>query len=317
MSLRVVSVGDLVVDLITPVRLPIQPFQHQEVRGMKLEPGGGCNFNILARRLGLEVLAIGAIGDDAFGAQLVRMLEQEGIDLRGVAIMPGSTTTVVYDLIDLTTHEHVFIGCHADGPDVPYTPAIDAIVASGDALFLQGYNLQERQIQGIILPALERGRAADIPIFFDVGPTVRHTPFERVRDVMTRADCLLLTEDEVPLAAEGRTGADAYAFLLNLGPHTLVIKQGAAGCTLIRRDETFAVPGFRVPVLDTVGAGDCFDAAFIYGRLRGLGWRDCAVLGNAAGAASVQKVGAGRSVPTCAEVQAVLALDPSSLSLAC
>ncbi len=317
MNKRVVSVGDLVLDLIAPVRLPVLPFQHQEVRGSKLEPGGGCNFNITARRLGLEVLAIGTVGDDAFGAQLLDALRAEGVDVRGVAVMPGSTTTLVLDLIDLTTHEHVFVGCSAAGPDVTYTPEMDALVAAGDALFLQGYNLQEQQLQGIILPILERGRAAGIPVFFDVGPTVRHTPFERVRSVMTRADCLMMTEDEVPLAAQGRTGADAYAFLLDLGAQTLVIRQGAAGCTLIRRDETVAIPGFRVPVMDTVGAGDCFNAAFIYGRLRGLSWHDSAVLGNAAGAASVQKIGAGRNVPTCAEVQAVLRLGGSDLTLAC
>lgn len=317
MNKRIVSVGDLVVDLITPVSLPILPFQHQEARSLLIEPGGGCNFVIMASRLGADVLAVGALGDDVFGTQLLQVLRAEGVDTRGVTVYPDSRTTVVYALIDLAKKEHVFIGCPGGGPDVYYSDSLDVIIKSGGAIFLQGYNLHERQIESLIANVVERGRLAGIPIYFDVGPTVRHVPFERVRGVVEGSDVLMMTEDELPLAANGRHGESAYEFLLELGPHTLVIKQGAKGCSLVSRDFREYVAGFQVNVVDTVGAGDCFDAAFIYGQLLGFDLRTSARLANATGAASVQKMGAGRNVPTCAEVQAILDEAGVGIQLSC
>jgi sugar/nucleoside kinase (ribokinase family) len=110
----------------------------------------------------------------------------------------------------------------------------------------------------------------------------------------------------VPLVSQGRFGHDAYDSLLAQGPRILVIKQGPAGCTVITRDRLERVPGFQVPVVDMVGAGDCFDAAFLAGYLNGLSLWECGRLANAMGAAAVGKRGAGRNMPTCDEVMALL-----------
>jgi sugar/nucleoside kinase (ribokinase family) len=127
---------------------------------------------------------------------------------------------------------------------------------------------------------------------------------------------LLMTEDEVPLVSQGRSGPDAYDSLLARGPRILVIKQGAAGCTVVTRDCLERVPGFQVPVVDTVGAGDCFDAAFLAGYLNGLSLWECGRLANAMGAA-VGKVDAGRNTPTCDEVVVLLRQAGDRIELTC
>jgi len=314
---HVVSIGDLVLDLITPVKLPIEPFKHQEIPVLDFQPGGGCNFMIMARRLGLRVSAIGTLGADAFGNQLRTILKAENIDLRGVVSMPGSRTTVVYDLIDTERHEHTFIAYNATGPVARYDNIMDAVLISGHAVFMQAYNLIEQQLSEIVDPVIDRARNKRIPLFFDVGPTAVYAPPDRLEDVIKRMDYLMLTEEEIPLAARGRTGQEATDYLLGLGPHTLVIKQQARGCTLVQRDWQQHFDAFRVNVVDSVGAGDCFNAAFIYGFLQGYDLPTCAVIGNAAGGASVQKLGSGLNAPTCAEVQALLSLTDLEVALPC
>jgi sugar/nucleoside kinase (ribokinase family) len=126
-----------------------------------------------------------------------------------------------------------------------------------------------------------------------------------------------MTEDEVPLVSEGVTGEAAYEQLLAAGPQLVVVKRGASGCLLATPDMRDDVPGFTAKVVDTVGAGDCFDAAFIAGRLHGLSLHDSALLANATGAASVQKMGAGRNAPTCAEVKAILSSAGVGLEFPC
>lgn len=317
MKKHLVSVGDLVVDLITPVTLPIISAQHQEVPYMNLEAGGGSNFTIAASRIGLQVSSVGALGDDAFGKTLLDILRAEKVDTSGIHISAGADSPLVLSLIDHEKHEHVFIGRPNNGPEVDYSETMDKIVRSADALFFQGYTLLERQIEGLVTAAAERGRELRIPIYFDVGPTVKHSPAERVRWIIAQTDVILTTEDEIELISEGRPHDTAFEYLLGLGPKLLVIKQGANGCTLVQSDSKMHVPGFAVPVTDTVGAGDCFDAAFIYGQLHGLSLQNCAILANAIGAASVQKVGAGRNVPSCAEANAILEQAGSELRFSC
>ena len=317
MSKHIVSIGDLVLDIITPVRLPIEPFKHQEIRELEFQPGGSGNFMVMARRLGVRVSALGALGKDAFGTQLWAMLESEGVEMDQVTVLPGSRTTLVYSLIDVEHHQHTFVGYNARGPLVEYTPAMDAVLRSGDAIFMQAYNLIERQLPQVIDPILDSGRAAGIPIFFDVGPTAKHSTIERLDEVIGRCDYVMMTEDEVPLATRGMQGEAAYAHLFGLGVRALVIKQGPAGCTIIEREQRVQVPGFAAELVDTVGAGDCFNAAFITTFLEGYDLRRCGVLANAAGAASVQKLGGGLNVPTCAEVQTMLARRAEGIVLQC
>jgi sugar/nucleoside kinase (ribokinase family) len=127
------------------------------------------------------------------------------------------------------------------------------------------------------------------------------------------AYALTTTEDELPLIAGGRTEQAAYDFLLGEGIQLIVIKRGAQGCRIITVDSRVDIPAFPVTVRDLVGAGDCFNAAFIYGMLHGLSLVEAATLANAAGGAKVQKLGSGRAMPTRSEVAAVLESSGTTL----
>jgi sugar/nucleoside kinase (ribokinase family) len=306
MNVSVVSLGDLVVDLIAPVKLPVMPFQHQESGGAQPEPGGSGNFMILGARLGMHVASVGTVGDDLFGRFLCEVLEREGVDIRGIARMPDMQSTLVLDLIDRDTGQHVFIGSSSRANPAPFSAEMEAIIAGTGALFFQGYTLLEKANVHITPRAIATARTNGVPVYFDIGPTVKHVPLEELDRIIGLSDVLMMTEDEVPLAAHGQSGEAAYGWLLAHGPHTLVVKQGAQGCTVIRKEGRWSAASFAVPVVDTIGAGDCFDAAFIYARLCGQDWAGAGRFANAIGAANVQKLGAGQNVPTCAEVQAVL-----------
>ena len=183
---------------------------------------------------------------------------------------------------------------------------MDEIIKNAGAVFLQGYTLLEKANVIITPRTIDAARQRGIPVYFDVGPTAKHSTLEELDSIIQKTDIVMMTEDEVPLAAHGQKGETAYAWLLEQGPHTLVVKQGANGCTIVQAESQQSIPGFPVPVVDTVGAGDCFDAAFIFARLSGQDWPEAARCANAVGAASVQKLGAWRNVPTCAEVRVIL-----------
>jgi ribokinase len=115
-----------------------------------------------------------------------------------------------------------------------------------------------------------------------------------------------LTEEELPILAGGSDGLEAARSLLNAGPELVCVKRGRHGCMIISRDQVVEHEGYPVTVRDTAAAGDAFAAAFIYAYLKQWPLKDVAAFANAMGAAKVQKVGSGSSVPTAAEVQQVL-----------
>jgi sugar/nucleoside kinase (ribokinase family) len=261
------------------------------------------------------VSSIGVVGADPFGAQLVAILTEEGVDTQAVFVAPGSISAIVLDLIDHAQKQHTFVGHAAKGDPMPVTPLAESLIRSAGTVFLQGYTLLEPQMEQPLPGLLAVAREAGIPVYYDVGPPSRHADPARLRLVLEHAFGVMSTEDEVPLAAGGREGEAAYAYLFGLGVRLIVVKRGADGCLLVTPEGRESVPAYPIEVADTVGAGDCFNAGFLYGTARGWSLTDCARLANASGGACAMNVGAGRNVPTQAQVRALLEKHGVGLSV--
>jgi len=303
---RIATIGDFVADLVCTIpALPVEAGVHQIASSIVVEPGGAGNFVLAAHRLGLDVTLLGAMGADAFGALAAQALEREGVDISGLVSQPlGSTTTVVVLVDDAS--RHVFLGCYGSGPEVDVQPGWYERLQSVSALFVSGYSLHEERLSRAALGCIEFAVARQIPVFFDPGPQVSGLPGELIRKMLGYSRVLLLTDEEIPLVANGETGLDACRRLLDAGLEMICIKLGARGCVVMTRDEEISHPGFQVDVRDTSAAGDSFAAAFIYGYLCAWQLPAIATFANAMGAAKVQKLGSGTRVPTLEEVQAIL-----------
>jgi sugar/nucleoside kinase (ribokinase family) len=103
--------------------------------------------------------------------------------------------------------------------------------------------------------------------------------------------------------------------LLAMGAPTVVLKLGAEGCVVATEKELIHLPGFKVPVVDTVGAGDSFAAAFIAGWLRGGTLRASATLANGMGALVATQRGAGTRIPPVERLLEILADHPEAAAL--
>jgi ribokinase len=318
MGKHLVTIGDLVLDIIMPVTLPIVGSQHQSLTERSTEPGGAANTIITARNLGLDVTVVGTVGSDVYGERILRPVRDSGADCSFVTIQPDTTSTIVVTLTDRESGEHVFLGHYGEGPDVPYPDGLDVCIAQADALFLSGYTLADSRIAAMAQRALKCAYEAGVPIYLDVGPFLNHADQELVRWVLERTHLLFLTDEETSQVVDQRRGPEAYADLLLHGPTYAIVKRGASGCIVVTVDWWLDFPAFPVEtVLDTVGAGDAFAAAYIAGVLNGLEIRECALLANATGAASTRKVGAGSNAPTCDEIMAVLEGAGESIDFSC
>jgi len=296
----IVGIGDLAADLV--IQIPKFPFNAGRVhvtQDFRIEPGGTANFLILAARLQAQAAGLGSLGADMWGREVKRLLLTEQIDLDCVHAF-GKTSTVLV-MID-EQGQHAFVGKFGSGTEQGFTAADKALIDRAAVLFTSGYTLQEPNLADIALKAFQSVSGKQVWRLFDPGPMFAHVEEQVRASMLAETDILLLTEEEVPLAS-----VDGLPGLFAQGPEYVVVKRGERGCVVHKADSVVCdFGGHAVDVLDTTAAGDSFAAGFAVGLVRGWSLTDCAALANAVGAAKVQKVGSGRSVPTLKEVRAVI-----------
>ena len=315
---RLVTVGDLVVDIVLDARLPLHPNQHQTAKTLHFEAGGACTTILAARRMGLDVSALGTVGDDLQGRLLLDILNAAAVDASALIVPAESSTTTVVALTDTAAGEHVFLGRYGEGAAIEFTEAVEARLAESDAVFIPGYTLAEARLSGLVAGVFDWLASQDCPLYFDVGPFSHQLSPTQVEQVLRHCHALLLTEDEIPFVAAGERGVDACRRLRqHYAQLTIVLKLAEAGCRILSRDIDLVCPGFAVEVVDAVGAGDAFAGAYIWADLNGYSPLECGTIANAMGAASVTKAGAGTNVPSGADVQSMLDDHKTGIQISC
>ncbi len=306
MTEQIVVLGDLLIDQVLQIEgFPVTPAQHQRVQSALMSAGGANNTLIAGARLGLNMQALGALGDDAPARWLLDTLQSEGIDCEHVLQVPGEETSLVYTLAD-RDGQHVFLGKQGTyGP--PTLPAHwQAALQSARAVFFDGWNYRAAH-PALFATAARIAYEAQVPLFFDPGPEYPYFDAGWLDSVLSCTHTLLVTEDELRgITNDMRSSLVTVSkALLERGPVVVFIKLGAAGCLICTAHETVQHSGFKVAVRDTSGAGDTVAAAMMYGYVNSMPLPALAAFANAAGAAAVMKFGAGLNVPTRAEIDVV------------
>ena len=323
---RVVVLGNPVLDYTLEIeQLPVEAGQHQEVHELLVGPGGAANTLIAGARLGLAMQVLGVVGDDATGRQLLDWLRAEGVDVGLVAVERGRRTTTVFVLSAPATTQS-FLGFHSACAVTPclrplaktgapayrkqgttaMLPTWEEAIRRAAAFYFDGWTYGTLGPR-LVLQAVRLAFGARVPVFFDPGPRLAHFDPQWLSDALRCTSVLSLTEDEARTIVSGTKSPEELARDLRArGPELVVIKSGAQGCLVQRDGECVSHPGFAVPVRDTTGAGDAVAAAIILACLRGYDLPRLAALANAAGAATVQRLGGGLNLPSAAEIDALL-----------
>ena len=224
--------------------------------------GGACTYISLAASFFTRPHIVAVVGDD-FAQADYDFLSHRGIDLEGLERAPGKTFfwagVYSHDMNEretLTTELNVF----ADfAPKLP-----------------ESYRSQPYLMLGNIQPALQKQvRAQMNSIQLAGGDTMNYWISDYRNELLATIaqwDFLLINDSEARMLSGENNLRLAASRILDLGPHTLVIKRGEYGAVLFRRDGHFIAPGYLLEdVFDPTGAGDCFAGGFIgYLASRGI-----------------------------------------------
>jgi sugar/nucleoside kinase (ribokinase family) len=262
--------------------------------------GSGAIVACGAARLGLRVAFCGVVGDDHFGRYVGDELKQRGVDVTGLVVDPTRSTglTVVLTRPDdraILTHEGTIGDLRAELID-------PGLLAAAAHIHVASYFLQRRLAPD--LPAVfERVRADGVTTSVDPN----WDPSERwnggVRDLLSLTDVFLPNATEAVHVSGTDSMDDAVLALATLAG-LVVVKTGSDGAVAARGDQLVRASAPAVDTVDATGAGDSFDAGFLYSWLAGDPLERALAIANACGALSTRALGGVDAQPTIEEALA-------------
>ncbi len=303
------TLGRVIVDLYAAeLHTPLA-----EVASFRKYLGGSAgNTAVGLARLGAPAGLISRVGDDDFGRFLLAELGREGVCTEMVATDPVFPTGLAFAAIFPPDDSRVLF-YRKPCADANLGPEdIDRQrLAAARLLCVAGTALAVSPGREAALLALQAHREAGGINVLDVDWRPQFWPSEPVARLYHRlavglCDVVLANEAELAFAGGDADPDRAAAALLALGPRQVVAKRGGSGAWLYSQDGVERVPGHRIDVVNTLGAGDGFGAAYCYGLLQDWPPARCLAFANAAGAIVVSRHSCSQAMPTRAEVEALL-----------
>lgn len=256
--LCIVGIGELVWDHLPDATLP---------------GGAPANFAYHSRQLGAEGVVVTAVGSDTPGDRLITWLADVGVDAGAVQrnCFPTGGVTV-----RLTSDGQPQYRIHEDAAwdHLEWTPALAALAKRADGVCVGSLGQRSPRSRETIRRFLAATRR-DCLRMFDLNLREPHFGPRVLHETLDLIDVLKLNDEEWPFVADhfrlDRNPIDGCRALLSMaGLKMIALTRGAAGSVLITSAATHELPAPPVRVVDTVGAGDAFNATLCVGLLRGL-----------------------------------------------
>jgi ribokinase len=302
-------IGNLNVDLI--IRdVPRMPVWGQEVFGKDyvLASSGQAGYLAFALR-GLEIptALVGNLGQDIYGQQILRDLQACGVDTAGVDVTPGGRTGITVAMVR-PDGERAFVseqGCLADYTEQDALAHWDRTGSAGIVCLVGIFMFTKLTFDAcarLLAKAAGEGKAT----MLDTGWDSNNWPPETqagIRAMLRHVSLFMPNLDEARAITRQESVEDAALALQQLGPQWVVIKCGAAGSYARYGPETCRAAALPVKVFDAVGAGDVFNAGFMFGLRRGWPVPACLAFGNSASSLYISR--ATQRFPRLAKVAEV------------
>ena len=273
---------------------------------------GGFAGNVCTglARLQVGTAIISKVGNDGHGEYIRNFLSGEGVDVRWLGIDRTLNTPVVFCEIWPPDRFPLLFYRTPTCPDWELTTGDFDLAAVSDSplLLVSGTGLARANSRQAHQAALNAHRHTAI-LDLDYRPLFWSSPkayAEAVAGVLPGADIVVGNEEEVSAATGLQNPRSAIRAIQSAGPKTLVLKRGGEGAVLFDAERFLEVPPVRMEVVNGLGAGDGFLAAFTQGLLRGTGLETAVRRANWAGAYVASQVPCSAAMPYLKDLDAAV-----------
>lgn len=304
--IRACFMGDIGIDIVAFAhrlqgrRVPTLRELVTTLRELVISVGGSAaNSAYACSLLGLKTRFIGKIGEDMWTKRILDGMAHANLDLK---LKKSEENNSVAITINLRNGGHIFM--HKGGANTTFSiEDVNLGDIKGDVLHIGGYNLLDA-LRKDVPNLFEYAKKERALTSLDLGPNLRAWSKKRVADLrraLHHVDILFLSAEEAMNFTGSKSLGKAIVKLRKL-PCFTVVKMGPVGGAKVLGKRVSSIPALPVKVVDTTGAGDCFNVGFIYAYLNDFSLEHCARYGVAAAAACASGKGRER-YPTSEELE--------------
>ena len=297
---KVVVFGSLNMDL--SIESDHMPVMGETIMGRCFitNPGGkGANQAVASAKLGAEVVMLGAVGEDAFGDQMIAALAEEGVQCDRIERVRDLATGVA--LITRVQGDNFIVlgsGANAAPSAESVRASLDEVARGGD-VFLAQLECDFDATMEALRDAHDRGMYTVLnPAPARQLPEWVYSCLDMV--VVNESECEILTgiypEDEASAKA-------AMEKLSSFGVGTVVVTLGERGSVVLSRGKLLSSVPPKVDAVDTTCAGDTYIGALVASYARGVTIESAIELATKASAMATTKIGAQQSIPHLQDVE--------------
>jgi len=232
--------------------------------------GAPANFAYHAGRLGEEGWAVSAVGDDALGRDILELVASKGLHSM-ITVTDKPTGTVQVELDDRGVPAYSIMEDVA-WDNIPFTPEMEELAKRADAVCF-GSLVQRMNSRPSVMRFIRAMRPDALKVF-DINLRQHYYSCEVIVESLMLADILKINDEEIRIVA-GMLGLSDDAvtacreLIGSFGLRLVILTKGPEGSEVITADKVIPQGVDDVEIVDTVGAGDSFTAAFTVAYLRG------------------------------------------------
>ncbi|AEH52038.1 carbohydrate kinase family protein [Pseudothermotoga thermarum] len=253
--------------------------------------GKGANTAIALAKLGVKVVLAACLGNDNLSQSITKRLEKYGVDVSMLKYTNNQTgkTFIVVDSQGINTMFHI-LGANADfNPEYIDWTFLETV----SAVFVQ-MGLPQDTVREVITMSKRNGKY----VFVDPAGF----PSDGSLELISYADTVAPNEVELLKLTKETQVEKAAKKLISLGVEEVLVKRGEKGATLFTQKASYHQDAYQVPVVDTTGAGDALNAAYIMAKFKKLDPRQALKIAVAASAITVTRQGTSSASPTKGEL---------------
>jgi ribokinase len=248
-------------------------------------------------RLGIQTGFLGKVGNDREGQLLLNDFKRENVNTKGVAAEANGMTGVVIGFIDLNGERALYVA-----------PGVNDQISFEDIKLEYFKSLRLIHLTSFVgdSPFKSQIRLAQqlprhIKISLDPGMLYAKRGLEQLKPLLKHVSVFLPNEAELRILT-GLGCEDGSQELLSQGVEIVAVKRGTLGCFITDGKVKYVIKSLTVRAIDTTGAGDAWNAGFLYGLLGNKNLLECGQLANFVASRCVVKMGARTGLPSVADL---------------
>ncbi|MGZ7047138.1 MAG: carbohydrate kinase family protein [Methanobacterium sp.] len=255
--------------------------------------GSAANTIIGLSRLGIKTGFIGKISTDDDGKLLLKNLKKEGVNTENIVITEGRSGNVL-GFVDEDGERALYVDSGVNDR-IKFNEINLDYLNNLRVLHLTSFVSNSIEAQKQAMEEISKG----ITVSFDPGRIYVEKGVNYIRDILDRTNIILINEVELKhlIGNKFPTCKQKAEVLLDYGIEIIVVKRGNKGSYVTDGDKSHNIKPFNVNCIDSTGAGDAFNAGFIYGFIKGKDLKESCIMGNFVAGSCIEMEGAIKGLP--------------------